>query len=400
MSKKLRRRFVARLILGGLLCAAGARAQAFVTAEPHRGEGIYGLLRRHLLPTNADYIDKFRELNADRLTVGDALRCGAAYLLPIIMFQYDGIGIGSSVGIEDEGVTERIREYNRSVREAGLLPSGDMETGVLWVPFFYLHGKTVSAAQKVSPQPSGVLIGNNQALYKKPPLPQISRRLEGRIFYLVSGHGGPDPGAVAMRNGVKLYEDEYAYDIVLRLGWALEQHGAEVYFIVQDPDDGIRDDPILRGDHDERYIGGAPIDRRTIPRLQKRIDLINELFALNRRRARSQHAVFLHVDSRSTSQRVDVFYYYQQHSAESRRLALTLHRAFKNKYDRHQPGRGYRGTVSTRNLYVLKRTVPPAVYIEAANIRNPRDQDRLVIVNNRQAVANWLCEGIIEHLKH
>jgi N-acetylmuramoyl-L-alanine amidase len=35
------------------------------------------------------------------------------------------------------------------------------------------------------------------------------------------------------------------------------------------------------------------------------------------------------------------------------------------------------------------------VYIELGNITNEFDQRRLLIVNNRQAIANWLTQGII-----
>jgi N-acetylmuramoyl-L-alanine amidase len=45
---------------------------------------------------------------------------------------------------------------------------------------------------------------------------------------------------------------------------------------------------------------------------------------------------------------------------------------------------------------MLRHLQPATVYIELGNIRNIRDQDRLVIANNRQAVANWLCEGILD----
>ena len=46
---------------------------------------------------------------------------------------------------------------------------------------------------------------------------------------------------------VRLYaEDEYAYDITLRLAKELLAHGAEVYIIIQDENDGIRDDFVLR----------------------------------------------------------------------------------------------------------------------------------------------------------
>ena len=40
-------------------------------------------------------------------------------------------------------------------------------------------------------------------------------------FYLVSGHGGPDPGCIGKYRGKELHEDEYAYDIILHFDKAL-----------------------------------------------------------------------------------------------------------------------------------------------------------------------------------
>ena len=69
------------------------------------------------------------------------------------------------------------------------------------------------------------------------------------------------------------------------------------------------------------------------------------------------------------------------------------------KYKRHQPGRGFNGTVSERNLYVLRNTQPAGVYLELGNIRNARDQQRLVLENNRQALAKWITEAIVADYK-
>jgi N-acetylmuramoyl-L-alanine amidase len=44
---------------------------------------------------------------------------------------------------------------------------------------------------------------------------------------------------------------------------------------------------------------------------------------------------------------------------------------------------------------MLRETHPVAIYAELGNIRNSRDQKRFIIEDNRQAVANWLCEGLM-----
>src|SRR5690606_2086733 len=78
-----------------------------------------------------------------------------------------------------------------------------------------------------------------------------SDELKGAIYYLISGHGGPDPGAVGKYNGHMVCEDEYAYDVTLRMARNLIQKGATVYMIILDKNDGIRDESFLRADKDE-----------------------------------------------------------------------------------------------------------------------------------------------------
>jgi N-acetylmuramoyl-L-alanine amidase len=405
---KVLRFFVAQnrftlFLMFSVLSTVSIHAQEFVTAQAQRGEGIFGILRRYQLPTTDQYIHEFQELNADILGEDSTLRRGVNYRLPILRFEYDGVGIRTTIGIDDVQLAAEIQTYNQSVYDAGLRKTRYTTDNELWVPFFLINKRT-ETRRSPSPAPpaadtsalaSSVLSNSIYgSAYRSVPI--IDRALEGHYIYLVSGHGGPDPGAIGNCDGVNLHEDEYAYDVTLRLARVLQQHGATVFLIVQDPNDGIRDTAILPGDHDERYIGGVRISRELVPRLQKRADIINELYHQNRDKAKEQYTVIIHVDSRSNSKRIDLYYYYQRESETSRRLAQAFHKHVKEKYDQHQPGRGYNGTVATRNLFMLKHLEPPTVYIEIANIRNQRDQDRLLIVNNRQAVANWLGEGIIE----
>ena len=76
-----------------------------------------------------------------------------------------------------------------------------------------------------------------------------------------------------------------------------------------------------------------------------------------------------------------------------------MRQTFANKYKKHQPGRGFTGTVSSRSLYVLNNTNPVSLFVELGNIQNSFDQQRLVLSNNRQALANWMCEGFVADYK-
>ena len=222
--------------------------------------------------------------------------------------------------------------------------------------------------------------------------PITSRELAGATFYLVGGHGGPDPGAIGTYQGHKLHEDEYAYDIVLRLGRELMMRGAKVHFIIQDKKDGIRSGQVLNNRKTETCMGKSiPLDQNA--RLRQRAQQIDQLYRKDQ--SAYKRAIFVHIDSRSQSKQTDVYFYHAPGSKQGKRLAERLRNTLSAKYKRHQPGRGFRGTVSERNLYVLRNTQAAGVYLELGNIRNPRDQQRLVLENNRQALAKWIAEGIV-----
>ncbi|MEM1220894.1 MAG: N-acetylmuramoyl-L-alanine amidase, partial [Bacteroidota bacterium] len=104
--------------------------------------------------------------------------------------------------------------------------------------------------------------------------------------------------------------------------------------------------------------------------------------------------ICIHVDSRSKSQQTDLFFYYAPGSNSSKKFANQLHQTMKAKYAKYRKSGSYRGTVTPRDLHMLRETIPTSVYIELGNIRNSFDQLRIVPESNRQALANWLSEGI------
>ena len=243
------------------------------------------------------------------------------------------------------------------------------------------------SAQKKKASGNEPLFGKALASY-----PIVSNELSGACFYLVGGHGGPDPGAIGDYQGQKLHEDEYAYDIVLRLGRELMMRGAKVHFIIQDKKDGIRNGAILKNSKRETCMGKEiPLDQ--VARLRQRSQKIDQLYKGDK--GSYKRAIFVHIDSRSQSKQTDVYFYHAPGSKQGKRLANCIRNTMQQKYKKHQPGRGFRGTVSERNLYVLRNTQPAGVYLELGNIRNSRDQQRLVLENNRQALAKWIAEAIV-----
>lgn len=311
-----------------------------VVAKP--GDGYQTLLLRYGLSPRL-HLRQFRELNKKSLGRNKTLVVGRTYLLP-----------------------------------KPTSPAARRKTAVAAAP-----------ATSRKPIPQAQLFGPRYGVAQV-----RDRALGGAVYYLSSGHGGPDPGAIGQYGGSKLAEDEYAYDVTVRLARVLLEHGATVYVMVQDPNDGIRDENVLQMDHDEMTYPQQRIPLSQLGRLRQRISEVNRLYAHHK--GAYQRLLALHVDSRSEGQNIDVFFYHHANSATGLRLAKNIHKVFTNRYKRAQPNRPYSGNVSERSsLYEVRTSHAPAVFMELGNIRNQKDQRRFVVPDNRQALANWICEGLI-----
>ncbi len=370
------------------------------------GDGIYSLLRRYGLDQHSCNFDQFYELNS--LKKGAHLIVGRKYFLPILIYPFNGKTIRSSIGIDDWNTAVRIQEYNELMLERRLREESFKKDRVLWVPYHELNcsGPDLNIPSPIEDSPeeerpaTSTAAGNRRfpifgSKYAYTPL--ASTKLRGKVFYIVSGHGGPDPGAMGKRGNYTLCEDEYAYDVALRLCRNLIAHGATAYMITRDENDGIREGKFLDCDTDEVVWGGLKMLRQQKPRLFQRSDVINELYERNKLAGvADQTAIVIHVDSRSKGERTDVFFYHHSSSPESRSIAFGLLKALRRKYKKYRRTGEYHGTVSARDLHMLRETKAKTVYIELANIRNTYDQQRIILENNRQLLADWLLEGLMD----
>ena len=130
-------------------CLLSVEAQE-IYDKPRNGEGISTFLERNNRPGRA-YYREFLELNKQRLRGKEELRLGVKYQLPPLR---DG------------------KQSNS--RTKGSKPRKIHE---------HLFGRKLDDVQVTG------------------------SRLKGACFYVVSGHGGPDPGAIGYMNGKELHED-------------------------------------------------------------------------------------------------------------------------------------------------------------------------------------------------
>ena len=381
-----------------------AAQPTYLQATAEEGQGVLSLLRTYSCLNDCN-LKFFYELNSGVKKRG--LIAKSVYRLPIIVYRYNGKSIRSTIGIQDRPRAENIQSYNEQMYGLKLKKGDYRKDRQLWVPYHFItcpEQESESAGSSMqgnvpiaSKTPVGVR--GNYALFgpKHARVPLYDNSLKGRVYYVIAGHGGPDPGAVARRGGRTLAEDEYAYDISLRLTRNLLSHGATVYMIVRDPNDGIRSGMYLKPDKDEVVWGNIPIPQSQKERLSQRSDIVNALYQKNRKRGVGfQRMIVIHIDSQRRKERTDMYFYYQSEDQRSKSFAQKIHATIGDKYRQYQKGRGYTGTVSTRDLHMLRETDPVGVFIELGNIKNPNDQDRWVIEKNRDFVAQWLAEGIMK----
>lgn len=361
-----------------------AQNYSYMTVVAKKGDGIYTLLKKHQLSSSSKNRKHFVSLNQGNLTSNDGLILGKTYKLPILVYSYNGKSIRSTIDMWDYQKAKKIESYNYKLKSHGVKKSIYKKDEVLWVPLDLFQPKNFQS----TPNNIYPIFGPK---YQKVKI--IDNKLAGHYYYIVSGHGGPDPGAIGKKNGKQLHEDEYAYDVSLRFARSLISHGATVYIIVRDTSDGIRDDAILNTGFDEYYYGGKSISANVKIRLMDRANIVNDLYKKNKAKAKSQNCVVIHVDSRASNQKIDMFYYYQYGKLLSKKTAEKYYKTVEQKYAKFQPNRGYKGKVLTRELYMLKYSVPNTIYIELGNIQNTYNHKRLLNPVNRQAIANWFTDA-------
>lgn len=367
--------------------------------EAQSGDGILSILRRYNLASHDCNIRAFHKIN--KLKINQGLIVGKSYLLPIYLYSYNGVSIRSSISNEDWDKAVRIQNFNDDHFKNEIKASDYRKSKILWVPHHELDCKRPDGVSIPKSSLEGEKTSGNRIYpifgkkYQKVPL--IDNSLKGKVFYVVSGHGGPDPGAMGIRNKKNLCEDEYAYDVSLRLARRLLERGALVYIITRDPNDGIRDSDILKQDRDEYCWKNQKIPAGQKSRLTQRSDAVNDLYFKHIKAGNNnQKVIVIHIDSRSKGERIDCFFYHHPESKSGRSLAKNLQSTFKKKYKRYQPNRGYSGNVSGRDLHMLRETKPTSVFVELGNIRNNADQQRFLPKENREALAKWLYEGLIK----
>lgn len=226
----------------------------------------------------------------------------------------------------------------------------------------------------------------DKTLAKMPPL---SHRLAGWHFVIDPGHGGIDPGAVVRTvdsagKANYIVEDEYAYDLALRVYALLKLHGAQVSLTMLSPNHLLRGNTPVSHTfvHDRNEVfNDAEWNRHNRPStwpkggqkyLNERVNIAKKALA----GTPADHQVFLsfHADNDPPSGEVVTLCYFQSRGKidqQSRRLA-----------EKMLPDMGAGAKLKGRSLGVLRNN--PATYKLLVEMRNLAFADHIWAVRYEQ----------------
>ena len=373
--------------------------------ETFTGETLLVKYKLNDFNCNKEQFLKLNHLN--KITA--KLELNKEYTLPIWLYVFNGRSIRSSVNSQDLLLAQTLQTYNAGLLHDGVRKQSYKQSGFIFVPYHFLNCKDEKAVAVKSIAPADLIAEETDKAPRKhsdkvhtfkifgkkyQDVEIHDKKLAGKIFYVESGHGGPDPGAITKVEGRTLCEDEYSYDVSLRVARELIKHGATVFIINRDENDGIRDGKFLLCDSDELTYPNLkpPVNQKA--RLTQRSDAVNKLFdKYNKLGVTDQRLLVIHVDSRGKGDQTDTFLYYQEQNPKSFKIAKAMQDVLEKKYARY---RDYNGTLTQRDLHMLRECKPATVYVELGNIRNEFDRKRIMEVNNRQAIASWLAEGFMK----
>ena len=235
---------------------------------------------------------------------------------------------------------------------------------------------------------------------------RLSNRLQGWHFVLDPGHGGIDPGTIVKAKDAEggnyyIVEDEYVYDIALRIYVLLRLHGADVTMTLLSSNHLLRQNTPVTStfvhDRNEVFNNAAwnnSSSNKKFPKgdqkyLNARIDIARR--ALAKVPANRQVFLSFHADNVTALGDVVTLFYFKnsrRHDATSREFARNL-----------LPALGAGARMSGKNLGVLRRN--PARYKLLVEMRNLAYKDHIWAIRYdklRQRDAEKVVKSLLDGL--